>query len=57
MSASATQGGHNNLGIWNWSAYTLDYQGWALGWAFAWTSPLSPRPSGGIPASEAAQGE
>jgi len=27
-----------------------------LGWAFSWTSPLSPRPPGGIPASEAAQG-
>ena len=28
-----------------------------LGWAFSWTSSLSPRPPGGIPASEAAQGE
>jgi len=28
-----------------------------LGWAFSWTSPLSPGPPGGIPASEAAQGE
>jgi len=28
-----------------------------LGWAFSWTSPLSPRPPGRIPASEDAQGE
>jgi len=28
-----------------------------LGWAFSWTSPLSPRPPGGIPVSEATQGE
>jgi len=28
-----------------------------LGWAFSWTSSLSPRLPGGIPASEAAQGE
>ena len=28
-----------------------------LGWASSWTSPLSPRPPGGIPAGEAAQGE
>jgi len=28
-----------------------------LGWAFSWTSSLSPRPPGRIPASEAAQGE
>ena len=27
------------------------------GWAFSWTSPLSHRPPGGSPASEAAQGE
>jgi len=28
-----------------------------LGWASSCTSPLSHRPPGGIPASEAAQGE
>ena len=30
---------------------------YVLGWASSWTSPLSPRPPGGIPASETAQGE
>jgi len=28
-----------------------------LGWASSWTSPVNPRPLGGIPASEATQGE
>jgi len=35
----------------NWTNFDI------LGWAFSWTSSLSPRPPGGIPASEAAQGE
>jgi len=33
------------------------YHNHNLGWASSWTSPLSPRPPGGIPASEATQGE
>ena len=36
-----------------WTTDELD----VVGWASSWTSPLSARPPGGIPASEAAQGE